>query len=264
MFDTAEKPTTRNAAPDSPIESPAPVASNWPYPAPSSRAPAEAGLGGNAELQAATEAGRDDADSPLWVPIRELGERHRARIRVHLLALDESDRYLRFGYMASDAQIERYVNAIDFEHDAVFGIFNRNLELVAMAHLAPGRAEDVRSCAEFGVSVLSHARGKGLGSELFERAVVHARNKGIKMLFIHALSENTAMLKIARNAGARIERDGSESECYLRLPEATLDTQLTEAWNEQMAQMDYQLKNAAKRFSAWLGEIKAISEHTRP
>ena len=36
---------------------------------------------------------------------------------------------------------------------------------------------------------------------MFERAVIHARNEGVDLLFIHALSENTAMLKIARRAG---------------------------------------------------------------
>ncbi len=55
------------------------------------------------------------------------------------------------------------------------------------------------------------SRGKGYGSRLFERAVVHARNEGVSLLFIHALSENTAMLKIARNAGAVLERAGSET-----------------------------------------------------
>ena len=41
------------------------------------------------------------------------------------------DRYLRFGYPASDEQIDRYVETIDFAHDEVFGVFNRRLELVA-------------------------------------------------------------------------------------------------------------------------------------
>ena len=44
-----------------------------------------------------------------------------------------------------------------------------------------------------------------------------ARNRGVDTIFIHALSENTAMLKIARNAGATLQRDGSESEAWLKL-----------------------------------------------
>ena len=37
-----------------------------------------------------------------WVPVRSLGPRHRDRIATHLTALPEADRYLRFGYAATD------------------------------------------------------------------------------------------------------------------------------------------------------------------
>ena len=46
------------------------------------------------------------------VPIRSLAPRHRERIAAHLLALDEHDRYLRFGYAASEEQIRRYVELL--------------------------------------------------------------------------------------------------------------------------------------------------------
>jgi RimJ/RimL family protein N-acetyltransferase len=180
-----------------------------------------------------------------WVPIRSLARRHRRRIRDHLLSLPERDRYLRFGYPASDEQITRYAMGLDFERDEVLGIFNRRLQLVAMAHLAyeprpqrPGKP----AMAEFGVSVLGKARGRGMGARLFERAALHARNRGIDTLFIHALSENTPMLKIARKAGATVERDGSESEAWLRLPPDTVASHVGEAIERHMAELDFQLK----------------------
>ena len=71
-----------------------------------------------------------------WVPIRSLSPRHKPRIARHLRALPASDRYLRFGYAATDEQIERYVLGLNFARDEIFGVFNRRLELVAMAHLA--------------------------------------------------------------------------------------------------------------------------------
>jgi len=148
--------------------------------------------------------------------IRELGPRHRKRIARHLLALDGHDRYLRFGYIASDEQIHHYVDGLNFERDDILGIHDRRLQLVAMAHLAYSVDRNLAACAEFGVSVLSAARGQGLGQQLFERALRHARNQGVEQLFIHALSENTPMLKIARKAGATVERDGAESRAYLR------------------------------------------------
>ena len=192
------------------------------------------------------------------VPIRSIGATHRERIAVHLLALDEHDRYLRFGYAATDEQISRYVGGLDFDRDDIFGIYNRKLELIAMAHLAFSSDPDHLECAEFGVSVLKKARGRGYGARLFERAVIHARNEGVELLFIHALTENTAMLKIARNAGATLERAGSETDAYLRLPPATLDSRMSEMLDEQLAQTDYRLKVQAKSFWDFLAGVQEV------
>jgi len=185
---------------------------------------------------------------PVLVPIRSLGPNHRERIRGHLMALDEYDRYLRFGFAANDEQIKRYTDSLNFERDEVFGIYNRRLELIAMAHLAFTADDNLSACAEFGVSVLKTARGRGYGARLFDRAATHARNEGVSRMFIHALSENAAMLKIARNAGAMVVRDGSESEAHLHLPPATIDTRLNELVAEQVAQTDYRIKAQVKQF----------------
>lgn len=199
-----------------------------------------------------------------WVPIRSLGPRHRDRIAAHLLGLEETDRYLRFGYPATDAQISRYVDTLDFDQDEVFGIFNRRLQLIAMAHLAhPSTpAEGARgTMAEFGVSVIRKARGRGFGARLFEHAVLHARNRGVQTLFIHALSENTAMLKIARNAGATVERDGSESDAWLRLPPDTFVSHVEEMMGEQAAEFDYQFKRHASHVQLILDTISEVKAH---
>jgi GNAT superfamily N-acetyltransferase len=196
-------------------------------------------------------------------PIRNLGPRHRERIVRHLLALDEHDRYLRFGYLASDEQIRRYAQGLDFERDDIFGIYDKNLDLVAMAHLAHSVDRSLAACAEFGVSVLPAVRGLGYGQRLFERAIRHARNEGVALMFIHALSENVAMLKIARKAGATVEKDGSEARAYLRLPPATFDTRLTELIEEQIAQGDYRLKVQARRFWDFLSNLQEIRREVR-
>jgi RimJ/RimL family protein N-acetyltransferase len=197
------------------------------------------------------------------VPIRSLGPGQLARITAHLLALEPQDRYLRFGYAANDEQIQRYVDQLNFDRDELFGIFNRKLQLIAMAHLA--FAVDPRrvSCAEFGVSVSRRARGRGFGSRLFERAVMHARNEGVDQIYIHALSENTAMLKIARQAGAVIERDGSESEAHLRLPPADFDSRVTELVKEQIALTDYHLKAQVRQFRGVLTLLQDIRRGVR-
>ncbi|MDP9044191.1 MAG: GNAT family N-acetyltransferase [Pseudomonadota bacterium] len=205
------------------------------------------------------------ADRPTWswVPIRSLGPRHRTRIISHLQGLGSSDRYLRFGYAATDAQISRYVDTLDFQQDEVFGIFNRRLVLIALAHLAHAVAAPSRGGApmsEFGVSVLPHARRRGFGHRLFEHAMLHARNRGVESLFIHALSENTVMLRIARDAGAVVVREGSESEAWLKLPPDTVGSHVDEIVGEQAAELDYRLKRGARQ----VGELFAAIVEAGP
>lgn len=201
--------------------------------------------------------------SSVLVPIRSLGANHRERITIHLLALDPQDRYLRFGFSANDAQIQRYADSLNFERDEIFGIYNRRLELIAMAHLAFSADSRLDACAEFGVSVSKSARGRGYGARLFDRAAMHARNEGVSRMFIHALSENSTMLKIARNAGAKVERDGSESEAHLHLLPATIDTRLNELFQEQFAQTNYRIKVQVKQFWTVLTGLQAMRRDAR-
>jgi len=196
-----------------------------------------------------------------WIPIRSLSPRHRDRILSHLIGLPERDRYLRFGYAASDGQIGRYVSGLDFERDEVFGVFNRRLDLIALAHVAyPTPDSPGPQAVEFGGSVAAHARGRGYGARLFEHAMLHARNRGFDTLFIHALSENTAMLRIARKAGAKVERAGSESDAFLKLPHETLASQVEQWVGEGAAALDYRLKRHARMVDHLIdaiGEVKS-------
>lgn len=186
-----------------------------------------------------------------WVPIRSLAERHRDRIEAHLLSLSPGDRYLRFGFPAGDDQIRQYAQSIRFDRDEVFGVFNRRLQLIAMAHLAyepvSQQVAGQPRMAEFGVSVLEAARGRGYGARLFDHAAMHARNRGIDRLYIHALSENHTMLRIARSAGATIERHGSESQAWLKLTPDTLATHVEAMVEAHAAEVNYRLKRHALR-----------------
>jgi RimJ/RimL family protein N-acetyltransferase len=206
-------------------------------------------------------AGTPQPPARRWIPIRSLGEQHRPRILSHLSALPVNDRYLRFGYTTTDAQIERYADSIDFTHDEVFGVFNRRLDLIALAHLAslPDASE-----AEFGVSVLPHVRGRGYGGRLFERAVLHARNRGVDTLLIHALAENMAMLRIARRAGAIVHREGPDTTARLRLPPDDLRSHLDVFFEISAAEVDYGFKAQSKAMNAVLDAIADTRQHVAP
>jgi RimJ/RimL family protein N-acetyltransferase len=199
----------------------------------------------------------------LLIPICPLGPEHLPELRAHLLALSEQDRYLRFGYSATDEQITRYVDGLNFDRDEIYGIFDRNLQLMAMAHLALCQEKGQDSMCEFGVSVNASARGQGLGARLFDRAVMHARNQKISMIYIHALSENAPMIRIARKGGAVVEREGSETEAYLRLPKRTMDSRFHEVVADRFAIANYHIKEDAKRFWDFLDQIEEIRQGVR-
>ncbi|MDQ2780756.1 MAG: GNAT family N-acetyltransferase [Pseudomonadota bacterium] len=178
-----------------------------------------------------------------WVPIRGLSARHRQRLLAHLLALSGDDRLLRFGYTASNERIAAYVEQIDFEHDQVFGVFDRGLHLIAQAHLAfDSAAEPASAAAEFGTSVLPRARGQGIGSLLFDHAVLLARNRGVRELRIHLLRQNQAMLAIVRRAGAAIDFDGGDATAKVLLPADTLGSRIGEMIGHRAAELDYRWK----------------------
>ncbi len=193
-----------------------------------------------------------------WVPIRALSARHRGRVFKHLSSLGTQDRYLRFGSAATNEQIAHYVDLIDFDNDEVLGIFNRRLDLIAVAHLAFTRSElrqGQHGSAEFGVSVVERARGRGYGTRLFERAALHARNRGVDRLTIQALSENRAMLRIARQAGATIVRDGSEAQAEVILPPGDVSSHVEQWVEDAAAAVDFRLKANAKAVGEWFATM---------
>jgi RimJ/RimL family protein N-acetyltransferase len=196
-----------------------------------------------------------------WLAVRSLHAGHRPQIEQHLLELGLHDRYLRFGYAASDAHVTRYVEHLNFERDEVFGIFSRRLRLVAMAHLAFADADGgARTTAEFGVSVLPRLRGRGVGARLFASACLHARNRGVDTLVVHALTENMAMLRIALAAGATLEHEGSDSTARLKLPPEDIGSHLSQLLEVQTGEIDYGLKAHAWRMDRLLHAVLGLAD----
>lgn len=117
------------------------------------------------------------------VPVRELHAGYRQEILDHLLQLNDEDRRLRFGTQTPDEVIQHYVEHLDFNKDAIFVVFDLDLKLIGMAHLAylPEHKGEARS-TEFGVSVLPEGRSQGLGTALLQRSAVHSRNTRIETL----------------------------------------------------------------------------------
>jgi len=168
---------------------------------------------------------------------KSLSPADRDAMTAHLLQLTPDDRRLRFGTVASDDSIRDYVARIDFERDAAFGYFADDLSLGGMAHVAI-----FDGVAEFGVSVLTAYRRRGIGSALFQRTAEFARNHCVNTLFMHYLTENAAMMRIARKTGMKIITDGGEADAHLELPPFDVATVTSEFLHEQVAVFDYTLK----------------------
>lgn len=155
---------------------------------------------------------------------------HRESLERHFLALGAEDRRLRFGANPGDAGVRAYVARIDFERDEVFAVADGDLVLQGVIHVAFTGDE-----AELGLSVLPGHRGRGVGTSLFERAVVHLRNRGTRKVFVHCLAENEAMLHLSRKHGMQVVSDGVEREAFLLLLPPTLDTFLHEWAQDERA-----------------------------
>jgi len=180
--------------------------------------------------------------------VRELARLDSAELERHFLALDADDRRLRFGVALADSAVRSYVARIDFDKDAVFGVFDDELHLVGAAHVA--RAPDN---AELGVSVLKAYRERGIGGQLLPPAPTRARNWGAGALFMHCLSENRAMMRLARRQGMRMVTESGEADAWLALPPADASSHFGEVFAQRVALFDFALKTQlanARRLAA--------------
>lgn len=218
-------------------------------------------------------SGRDPEHATASYPpvrVKELPERDRRRLLMHFLALEESDRLLRFGSPLPDELITRYVQRIDFVRDTVFGVYDAKLKLVGVGHLAFAPRDALpavtgattkQNIAEFGVSVSASARGTGIGSKLFERAAIHCRNADVDTLYMHCLSSNQTMIHIAKKAGMEIHRAYGEADAYLKLQPANPASMIKEAVEEQVAQLDFTLKSNKRAAVKWLESLPGFKDN---
>ena len=171
-------------------------------------------------------------------------------ILAHLLALPAEDLRLRFGVARSPVAIEKFVNGIDFTNDRVFGIFDPELKLVSVAHLAvnlEGRF------AELGLSVAHAIHRQGHGEALLHRGASHAASLGLRMIYMHCLSENAALMGLARKAGFKIVVDHGEADASMQIEETRGEGIAMELVHEQIALVDSMFMRQSKLLRTMAG-----------
>jgi GNAT superfamily N-acetyltransferase len=171
------------------------------------------------------------------MPVRQLSGLEQPALERHFLALGGEDRRLRFGVGMNDFAVRIYVKRIDFDNDAVFGVLDDELHLIGAAHLGRGEGH-----AELGVSVLPSHRRRGIGGALLGRAHMHARNWGVRALFMHCLTENTAMMHLARKQDMAIGTEAGEADAWLKLPPADASSYMGAVFEQRVALFDSALK----------------------
>jgi len=175
--------------------------------------------------------------------VQRLGRFQTAEMLAHFSTLPSEDLRLRFGAPMGPLALQDYVDGIDFSNDRVFGIFNRELCLVSVAHLAVDLERDF---AELGLSVAHESRRRGHGEALLRRAATHAASLGLHRIYMHCLSENRALMGLARKAGFKIVAARGEADASKQLEETRPESIAMEIVSDRIALVDSVYKHQAK------------------
>jgi GNAT superfamily N-acetyltransferase len=177
--------------------------------------------------------------------IRSLTSMELRKYQDHLLRLDAEDRRLRFGHRVSDQKIEAFVAGLHGSRHRVLAHFDDALNVIGAALVSHGDEASV----ELAFSVERSYRGRGLGRDLLERAVLHARNRAVRRADVHMLAENRAMSHLARSVGTHLEAAAGEYEGFFEVPPLTPLSLVREVLAEQAGFNDF-AKKAGRRLLA--------------
>lgn len=141
---------------------------------------------------------------------------HGPQIIHHIISLPDSDRYLRFGYIAKDEHIAQYVVKTlepntENQRNFWYGIFDHQ-KLIATIHIALGN-----DIAEFAFTTDSEYRGQKIGQLLFARGYQLVTEFQITRIYLACLTQNAAMRHIAKKFGMSVMTQGTDSEASINI-----------------------------------------------
>jgi GNAT superfamily N-acetyltransferase len=152
------------------------------------------------------------------ISFRKLWVSDTAALKAHLLRLDPESRRMRFGTPVTDYFIDHYAQHALGSHSISHGYFVDGV-LRGVAELRGFRGV-VGGEAEAAFSVEKDFQNKGIGTELFGRTVLAARNRGISKLFVNFLSQNARMQAIAKKFDAVLTFDSDGVQGKIDAPRA--------------------------------------------
>ena len=137
--------------------------------------------------------------------IRKLWTGETDAYRDHLLRLDPDSRRRRFSGTIADEVIARHAATVNKPGVVVHGFFVDGVIRGAaeLRRIGPGFTRE----AEAAFSIEEPWQSNGVGTELLERTLLSARNRGITSLRMHCLAENQRMQQLARKFEAGLKFD---------------------------------------------------------
>lgn len=147
--------------------------------------------------------------------------------RDHLLRLDRESRYRRFSGAVSDEVIARHAATAGDIGVVVHGFFVDGVLRGAAELRQEGSLFSQQAEAAF--SIEKPWQSHGVGTELLERTLLTARNRGIKLLRMNCLAENKRMQQLARKFDAEFSFDFGSVVGEVDPPRSTLLSLMREA-----------------------------------
>ncbi|MFN3658387.1 MAG: GNAT family N-acetyltransferase [Pseudolabrys sp.] len=137
--------------------------------------------------------------------VRKLWIGETAAYRDHLLRLDSESRHRRFSGAVGDEFIAKHAATAEDLGVVVHGFFVDGVLRGAaeLRHIGGMFARE----AEAAFSIETPWQSHGVGSALLERTLLSARNRGVRSLAMHCLSDNRRMQQLARKFEADLRFD---------------------------------------------------------
>ena len=158
--------------------------------------------------------------------IRKLWPGETDAYRDHLLRLDHDSRHRRFSGAVADEVIARHAATANGLGVVVYGFFVDGMLRGAAELRQSGSLFSHEAEAAF--SIEQAWQSHGVGTELLERTLLSARNRGIKSLRMDCLAENRRMQQLARKFDAEFSFDFGSVVGEVDPPRSTLLSLLRE------------------------------------
>ena len=174
----------------------------------------------------------------------------------HLKALGTQDRYTRFGYTASDYNIDQLILHMLYhpEEHHLF-VARQDEDAIGFTHLA--RCDHGW---ELAVSVSASSQGRGIGNQLMAHAIDWARTHGVDRVFMHCIRDNQRIQHLASKHGLNvIERSGADITAQVNLPPPTTTDYTVDFVREQQDLLD-QMMELHQR---WLANFNPLARRQR-